>query len=118
MSKSSAKESLLGELHATVAKIMLNALKAHDAKAIMVMSMVTAAKENGDAEAMANAIIMLPEPNAALLGAVTKFLKDNEITCNTEDDDTMSALEQRMKAKGDARDLKIAEIPIDMLVAN
>jgi hypothetical protein len=118
MSKASAKESLLGELHAKVAEIMLSALKAHDAKATLAMAALNRARDAEDIEGMVQAITLIPEPNAALLGAITKFLKDNEITCNTDDSESMSALEQRMKAKGDARGLKIADVPVDMSVAN
>lgn len=58
-----AKEEVLGQLHVKVANVMIRALEAHEVD------------DEGN-------VIVLPTPvNPALLSVMTKFLKDNDITC-------------------------------------
>lgn len=91
---SKATDSLLGELHGKVAKSMLDALEASDqAQALL--------DEYG--EELPNDVINYLSKSAgnnpALLTAVTKFLKDNSITCVIEDNSDMSELEERLQNK-------------------
>jgi hypothetical protein len=94
MSKGAASESLLGQLHERVAKVMLDALDRYakfDLDDIVL----------GDPDGNGMVTVSIPEPSAALLGAITKFLKDNDITCQIEESKEMSDLEKRLQAKGD-----------------
>lgn len=86
MTKRAAKEEVLGELHAKVAEVMTNALNRADTAA-------EGATEDGIAI----------EVNPALLGAVTKFLKDNEITCDTGAVEELSSTERRLRDKRNRR---------------
>lgn len=88
MTKKSAPEDKLGELHAKVADVMLKALDA-----------IELANEKAPATDDEGNPLLPMEPSAALLGAITKFLKDNSITCNTEDSQSLSGLQQRLKDK-------------------
>lgn len=94
MTKSNATDKQLGELHGKLAKAMLKALNASD-EAVFLLD------EHG---------ADLPTPvyqylekqagaNPALLTAVTKFLKDNSITCAVEDSTEMTDLQQRLSDK-------------------
>lgn len=93
MNKATDKE--LGTLHAKLAKAMLDALDASDEAQVLLNE-----TDPGD---MPDAVIAFLEKaaasNPALLTAVSKFLKDNDITCSVEDSPELSALEQRLKSK-------------------
>ena len=91
---SKATDSLLGELHGKVAKSMLAALEASDqAQALL--------DEYGEElpNDVINYLSKAAGNNPALLTAVTKFLKDNSITCVIEDNSDMSELEERLQNK-------------------
>ena len=88
VTKASAPEDKLGALHAKVADVMLKALDAIE------LANEKAPEQDDDGNSLPPM-----EPSAALLGAITKFLKDNNITCNTEDSQTMTGLQQRLKDK-------------------
>ncbi len=80
MTSKAAKTDKLGELHSRVAEVMLDALnniEESNARLKELHEMIKAEKDEQPA--------FVPlEPSAALLNAITKFLKDNEITCNDD----------------------------------
>lgn len=88
MTKNAATETKLGKLHDKVADVMLNALETYDE-----------VNEKAQASADEETPFIPLEPSAALLGAITKFLKDNEITCNTDESQKLSGLAARMASK-------------------
>jgi hypothetical protein len=49
--------------------------------------------------------VIYTEPSAAFLGAVTKFLKDNSVTCSVDDSSSLSELEKRLMAKKTGRNV-------------
>lgn len=89
-----ATDKLLGELHGKLAKSMLTALDASERAGELL-------DEFGDdlPGAVQAFLIKHADANPALLTAVSKFLKDNSITCAIEDDEQMSELEERLKNK-------------------
>jgi hypothetical protein len=95
MSKSAATEELLGRLHAKVAAVMLGTLDNVEA----AQEAYNKALENAVDDTMAEALVLMPEISPAFLSAVTKFLNDNKITCNVEEDKTMGSLEERLAQK-------------------
>ena len=99
MSKNAAASGRLGQLHAKVAEVMLDCLNEYDAQKETFRKANDIALELRDDPNAPPVMLYFPEPSAALLGAITKFLKDNEITCNTDDGDTLSALDERLKNK-------------------
>lgn len=95
MSKTAATEALMGALHAKIAAVMAKTLDnvqaAQDAWADAL------ANANPD-EVMA-AVLEMPDVSPAFLSAVTKFLADNKITCQPEDDANMGGLAQQLADK-------------------
>lgn len=92
MANGAASESVLGELHGKVAKVMTRALdqigRAQDA--------FDEADETGSLE---ETLATRPEVPAALLGVMTKFLNENKITCTPEDSESMSDMERALAEK-------------------
>lgn len=89
-----ATDKILGELHGRLAKSMLTALTTSDDAEFLLA-------EYGEElpEAVYQFLSKLSGTNPALLTAVSKFLKDNDITCVIEDSQEMSELEQRLVNK-------------------
>ncbi len=83
MAKNSANEATLGTLHAKVAIVFTKVLDTYEARLDMPVP------EEGDP---------MPEvePNPAMMGAITKFLKDNSIAFDTEEVEALSDTEQRL----------------------
>ena len=94
MSKKAATEDKLGELHSKVADVMLNALDAYDEVEKLVVE-----REQEKEDGTTIVTIEAREPSAALLGAITKFLKDNEITCNSAEAEGMTDLQKKLIEK-------------------
>lgn len=89
-----ATDRLLGELHGKLAKTMIAALEMSDTAEFLL-------QEYGEElpEAVYDFLSKNTITNPALLTSISKFLKDNDITCAVEDNDEMSDLEQRLKTK-------------------
>ena len=91
MAKGASTEQSLGNLHNKLTQLFLNILQ----------------KYENDLSAMGNAEDELLDavmddgmmPNPAMLGAITKFLKDNAITLETEALSELSEMEERLAAK-------------------
>ena len=89
-----ATDRLLGELHGRLAKSMLSALSASEqAEALL--------EEYQDAlpDSVVSFLSKTAGTNPSLLTAISKFLKDNDITCAIEDNVEMSELEERLENK-------------------
>lgn len=91
MAKNAATESALGELHSKVAQVMNTAMHQIEKQQLAF----DAADERGEDLTE----VTRPEVNASLLSCITKFLSDNKITCNPEEDEKLGELEQRLKNK-------------------
>lgn len=89
-----ATDKLLGELHGKLAKSMLAALATSEQAAALM-------EEFGEdlPGPVQTFLCKHAETNPALLTAVSKFLKDNSITCAIEDNEEMSELEARLQTK-------------------
>ena len=94
MTKQNATDKQLGELHGRLAEAMLRALDASEAAAALI--------EEYAAE-MPGAVLEYMSKQAAaspaLLTAIAKFLKDNDITCAVEDSEQMTDLQRRLENK-------------------
>jgi len=95
MQKATDKE--LGELHSLLAKAMKDALTASNE----AQELLDACIEGGEELPLAVEAYLekAASANPALLTAVAKFLKDNNITAAIEDDSNMSALQERLQGK-------------------
>lgn len=96
MTTKAAKTDVLGELHAKVADVMLKALDGVEVQNKRLAELHAQQKaEADDPSTIADQPVLL-EPSAALLNAITKFLKDNEITCN-DDAPSMQPLAEKVQ---------------------
>jgi len=94
---SKATEHELSALHKRVAETMTAALDQSE-KALRLI-----AKYNAREEKLPKDIIAFledaAEVNPSLLVAATKFLKDNNISCDPAEDDNLKSLEEKLKNK-------------------
>lgn len=89
-----ATDKLLGELHGKLAKTMLASLESSEQAAALLEEY--SEELPGAVQAF---LAKISDANPALLTAVSKFLKDNAITCAIEDSEEMSELEKRLQNK-------------------
>ncbi len=96
MAIKAANENVLGDLHARVARVFTKVLATYEKRldavdGIVVEELTEKALDllMGDAH--------LPSP--AMLSAITKFLKDNEISFDTEEIELLSATQERLNAR-------------------
>lgn len=101
MSKDAASESQLATLHKKLAEVMRRTLDNYDRiEPIMdEIEEAIAADEDMTPKDIANLVARLPIVNPALLQVITKFLKDNDITCPADEDENMGSLEKRLAMK-------------------
>lgn len=85
-----AKESKLGELHEKVATVM-----------VRILDQVEQAQDKFEQMVQQEDLseLVMPEISPAMLGAMTKFLSDNKITCLPEESDQMSELAKTLAQK-------------------
>ena len=114
MAKGAAKEGAMGSLHARVARVFEKVLATYEKR-------LDAAEAVGMGEVTDDVIEGLMEenimPNPAMMAAITKFLKDNEIAFDTEEIAKLSATEERLRARKDKRG-KLASLTSLTLVSN
>lgn len=100
MAKGAAKEQSMGDLHSAVARVFNRVLETYEKRLAAAESIdITEVGEEVLGLLMDDNIM----PNPAMLAAVTKFLKDNEISFDIEEIEKLSATEERLKARKDKR---------------
>jgi len=112
MAKNSANEAALGTLHAKVAQVFQQVLETYE-KRLAIANTVGNTEELS--ETMLSALLDANlEPNPAMMGAITKFLKDNSIAFDTEEvtalSDTELRLAQRRKQRAKLIDLTTLKV--------
>ena len=100
MSKNAAKEVTLGKLHDTLATILCKVLDRHNQ---ILDALATLDPEDIQQEVLKELMEGGWEPNPALINAVSKFLKDNEIMYSVEELGELSALQKRLAEKRKSR---------------
>lgn len=88
MAKGAANEQVMGDLHQKVAQVFIRILDEYEKAAAIPF--------DADAE---TAEPLGSEPNSAMLGAITKFLKDNSIAFDTEEIQQLTDTQQRLNAR-------------------
>lgn len=93
MAKGAATETALGALHAKVAAVFTKVLSTYEARLDAVDSI--------DRDTITEDVLMQlmddgAMPNPAMLGAITKFLKDNEINFDSKEIEELSSQERRL----------------------
>ncbi len=93
-----ATENKLGELHDKVADVLISALDRNEAqqRALMRRAEEQAQDNNEDEE---DVVVFIPEINPALLSVATKFLKDNDITCQPNVGNRADELRKKLEKK-------------------
>jgi hypothetical protein len=99
MAKGAANEKALGELHTAITSIFKRILSGYETKLSMFEQMATDASSDLGEELVSELMAMSFEPSPAMLSAVTKFLKDNEVTYDSEQLDELGDLEKRLADK-------------------
>ena len=95
MAKGAATEKIMGDLHQKVAHVFLRILKTYeDAMNVRDLDEVV---EGATVELLGDG------PNPAMMGAITKFLKDNSIDFDNEEIQKLSDTEQRLNARKEKR---------------
>lgn len=90
---SKATDKLLGDLHGQLAKSMIANLNASNGAEALL-------EEHDDLpDDVVEFLKKVSCTNPAFFTAVSKFLKDNDITCLVEESDDMTELEERLKNK-------------------
>jgi acetylornithine/succinyldiaminopimelate/putrescine aminotransferase len=98
MAKGAAREDKLGLLHSTLSRVFIKVLEKYEMQ-LAVIDKFNERDEAGDFvadEFMAAAILELGDPNPAMLSAISKFLKDNEIMYDSEEIDQLSSTQRRL----------------------
>lgn len=94
MAKGAANESALGDLHAKLARIFTQVLETYERRLETMHQADDAVELTEDmVAALLNANL---EPSPAMLGAISKFLKDNSIAFDSEEIDVLSGTAQRL----------------------
>lgn len=96
MAKGSATENTMGNLHAQVARVFEKVLATYEKRLETVDNINPETIGDDMLELLMGDNVM---PNPAMLAAVTKFLKDNEISFDTEEIEKLSATEERLNAR-------------------
>lgn len=100
MAKGAAKQEALGGLHSTLTKLFQKTLDNYMLAADKIEELDAAGLED---EMLTELLSKGFEPNPAMLGAITKFLKDNEIAFDDEDVDKLSKTEEALKKRREQR---------------
>lgn len=104
MAKGAASESKLGSLHAKVADVFLKVLETYE-KRLEAIDNIDLSEMADEIEAAMVAKLFeegsMPSP--AMLSAITKFLKDNEVTFEIEKIDEISDTQRRLQARAKSR---------------
>jgi len=92
MAKGAAKEAALGGLHSTLARVFTKVLEKYE-KGLSALESIPADAIEAD---MIEALTAISEPNPAMLSAVSKFLKDNDIGMDSHEVDELNETERRL----------------------
>lgn len=100
MAKGAAKEQHLGKLHAKVADVFLKVLERYEERMEAIDTIDRDTLENDFLQELLDDAAL---PNPAMLSAITKFLKDNDIGFDTEQMAQLSDQERRLKERREKR---------------
>jgi len=111
MAKGAANNKDMGALHSALTAIFTRVLQDYHTKLDAVDALAEQEIEN---EVLAAVFADGFTPSPAILSAVAKFLKDNEITVDTGELDELNALEEDLKSRRSARPdyKKVTDVPV------
>lgn len=102
MAKGAANEKQLGGLHSLLATVFEKTLQKYmkDLEAMDAIDIVSSEEQVEQLEEnFLHAVLEIKEPNPAMLSAISKFLKDNDIGMDSEEIDKLSGTERRLQDK-------------------
>ena len=105
MAKGAAKEKQLGSLHTTLARVFEKVLLKYEMD-LKVIEKFGGTDEDGELVAddlMVAMLAELGEPNPAMLSAIAKFLKDNDIGMDSEAVEELNSTQRRLEERRAAR---------------
>lgn len=115
MAKGAANETTLGGLHSLLAKVFEKTLQKY------LKTLEAVDKLDGDElenELVIAAIAAIGEPNPAMLSALSKFLKDNEIGLDSEEVDQLNATQRQLQDARERRRKAGVDLSVVPLVGN
>jgi tetrahydromethanopterin S-methyltransferase subunit A len=104
MAKHAATEQKLGALHSMLATVFTKTLDAYSKRLEAVDKIDISDMDELEADLVVALMDKGVEPNPAMLSAISKFLKDNEIMFDTEELHTLSTQEKRLQDMRKNRD--------------
>lgn len=110
MAKGAAGERTLGSLHKGLARVMINVLKKYERDLETLDRVPKADIEEEIMAALAEGGLM---PNPAMLSAISKFLKDNDIGFEAEEIDELKGINTRLEQRRKARSNVISLTTLD-----
>ena len=115
MSKNSATENTLGSLHSKVAAVFQKVLARYESR-LDALDALPDMHDIGE-EVLAALMDDAAIPNPAMMSAITKFLKDNEISFDSQEITELNDQERRLAERREKRK-GIATLTTLSLVAN
>lgn len=110
MAKGAAAEKQLGGLHSALTRVFSQLLMKYEKQLIAIETL----NPEQVSEDMLEVLMELGEPNPAMLGAISKFLKDNSIMYDSEEVDKLSSQARRLKelkAKRGGNVVSLTDVP-------
>lgn len=99
MAVNAATEGALGRLHAQLAKVFCKVLEKYEAD----LSALESIDRDKIEEDMLSALMEIKEPNPAMLSAISKFLKDNDIGVDSQALEDLNSTARRLEERREAR---------------
>lgn len=99
MSKKAANEETLGLVHSMLAKVFTRSLE----RQLKIYEIMDNIPEGALEEEMLTMIADMQEPNPAMLSAIAKFLKDNDIGMSIAEAEQLSATQVNLANAREAR---------------
>lgn len=96
MAKGAASEEALGGMHSLLARVFIKTLEKYERQLDEI------GREEIESD-LVEAMMEKFEPNPAMLSAVAKFLKDNDIGLDSEEVDALNATERRLSESRERR---------------
>lgn len=110
-----ATDKDLSLLHKRVAEMMLKALEQQDGAYRLYTSILGLDREDTEAvnellDKLKKFMEVAAEPNPALFQAVSKFLRDNKITAEVENNGELSEIERILQKKNERKQTRIGNV--------
>lgn len=99
MAKNAATSDQMATIHSKLAKIFTKVLEKYE-RGMQALDDIPADQIEED---MLDALLEIQEPSPAMLSAIAKFLKDNDIGLDTEEVDELNSTQKRLEERRNAR---------------